>query len=128
MICYEVFINGKKKCVAGVGGAGVLAAHLTWVKREQHEADDSMKGTDGQVEDLFVSVGGLTYHGKDSVYLDWVREDLKVGDEVRFRIIEKEMCDPPQSSRTETAELVEEKRREYYETMKKEYEGMEGGA
>jgi hypothetical protein len=125
MICYEVFINGKKKCVAGVGEQGVLTGILTWVKRKRHEADQGCKEGSTHVEELFITVGGLVDHGKDSVHLDWLRRSLTVGDEVRFRIVQREISDPPKDARTNVAEVVERERREYYEQMKKEY-GDEG--
>jgi hypothetical protein len=125
MVCYEVFINGKKICVAGVGELGVLAAHLTWVKRERHEADEGCDEDDTHVEELFVSVGGLAQHGKDPAHLNWLTKDLEVGDVVTFRIVEREICDPPEGARMHCAELIEKGRREYYEKLKQEYEGEE---
>ena len=105
---------------------GVLSAHLTWVVRERHEADERCEEGDTHVEELTVSVGGLTQHGKDSTYLNWLNEDLDVGDEVTFRIVDREKCDAPYDARTDCAAFVEKKKREYYEKMKQAYEGEQG--
>ena len=48
-----------------------------------------------------------------------------MGDEVAFRVVEREVCDPPEGARTECEELVEKGKREYYEKLKREYEGDE---
>jgi hypothetical protein len=32
MIAFELYLNGKKPCTAGVGNDGVLSAHVTWVR------------------------------------------------------------------------------------------------
>jgi hypothetical protein len=123
MICYEVYINGEKVCIAGIGEMGVLAAHLTWVKRKRLESDEGCAEGDTHFEELFVSVGGLD--SQSSTHLDWFAEYLEVGDEVTFRVVEQEQSDPPQQATTECGELAEKGRRAYYEKLKKEYEEPE---
>src|SRR5579864_1020784 len=121
MICYEVYINGKKICVAGVGEMGVLSGILSWVKRKRYEEDEGYDETITHIEELYVSVSGLANLGEESTHLDWLAEDLKVGDEVTFRIVERESCDPPENSRTGMAELVEKARQEYHENLRQEH-------
>src|SRR5438477_171203 len=66
MRAFEVSLNGKKLCVAGIGEDGVLSTCLNWVTR-------------GGVGDLFLQVGGLISPTEESV--TWVRQKpLKVGD------------------------------------------------
>jgi hypothetical protein len=127
MICFEAFINGQKVCVAGVGATGVLDAILSWVNRERHEADEVSDPQATRVEELIFSVGGLNHRGNDSVYLDWLRKELKPGDEVRIRIVEQELCDPPIDTRTDTADFIKKSKRAYYEQLKQEYEGEKDG-
>jgi hypothetical protein len=123
MICFEVYVNGKRVCLAGVGETGVLSGILTWVKRGPHQAHEDAGEDDIPDEDVTLHVGGLGQHGKDALHLDWADEDLNVGDEVLLRIVERDKCDPPEDARTNIAELVEQGRREYYEKLKEEYEG-----
>lgn len=42
-----------------------------------------------------VHVGGLINRGSDSFHVLWVGEQLQVGDEVRLRLLETEVVDPP---------------------------------
>ena len=127
MICFETYINGKKVCLAGVGTAGVLNAILSWVNRERHEADEVRDPQATRFEELIFSVGGMTDHGNDSVYQDWWRKAVNVGDEIRLRIVEQERCDPPIDTRTDTADFIEKSKRAYYEQLKQEYEGEKDG-
>ena len=55
MIAFEVSLNGKRACVAGVEGFGVLSAILSWVRRHPEKRRQG-RTTD---EDLTVDVGGL---------------------------------------------------------------------
>ena len=126
MLCYEVYINGNKVCLAGVDGAGVLTGILGWVKGERHEADEGSREDRPLVEDLYLRVGGLTHHGRDTVHHVWVNEELRPGDEVRFRIVERDVCDPPINARTDDAKGIEQERREYYEDLKRFYERPTG--
>ena len=94
MVCYEVWINGRRACVAGIGNLGVLSALVTWVKRERW-GDDEPCTSEGLVESLHMRVGGLMHHGKDTVYLDWITDQpLSVGDELQIKIIDLDKCDP----------------------------------
>src|SRR5438874_2813293 len=81
MRAFEVSLNGKKLCVAGIGEDGVLSTCLNWVTR-------------GGVGDLFLQVGGLISPTEESV--TWVRQKpLKVGDRVQFRIGDRKSVDEP---------------------------------
>jgi hypothetical protein len=81
MLAFEISLNGKKLCVAGIGDHGVLVAGVDWV----------VKGEEG---DLFLSVSGLVSPADEHV--DWIsQEQLKVDDEVRVRIVETTQPDEP---------------------------------
>jgi hypothetical protein len=126
MLCYQVSLNGRRVCLAGVGDRGVLTGILTWVKRERQDgAEAAHSGV--AVEELTVYVGGLANHDEDPVDLEWLRKGLRVGDEVTFKIVDSETCDPPIRSRTDLPEKVEEERRRCYEELKREYEGDPSG-
>jgi len=53
MTCFEVEVNGKKVCVAGVGEFGVLTATLSWV-RNRHQSSTTTEA----VAEIAFSVGG----------------------------------------------------------------------
>ena len=53
MLAFEIQINGKKKCTAGIGEPGVLTTTLTWVLGETET------GRRRDRETMVVRVGGL---------------------------------------------------------------------
>ncbi len=81
MRAFEIYLNNKKLCVAGVGELGVLSAHVTWVGKSRSK-------------NLTLYVGGLTSPDKENV--SWIRERrLNIGDEVRIKIVEAHSVDEP---------------------------------
>jgi hypothetical protein len=79
MQAFEVHLNGKKLCLAGVGDDGVLTAVVTWV--------GSKRGSD-----LFLHVGGLVSPSEEHV--SWVRQrPLGVGDKIAVRVVKKKEVD-----------------------------------
>ena len=43
MICFEVQINGKKICRAGLGHFGVLSCDISWANNRQRPVEDEAK-------------------------------------------------------------------------------------
>ena len=81
MYAFEVYLNNKKLCVAGVGEQGVLSAHVTWVGKTEFTG-------------LTLYMGGLASPDKENV--SWIRErKLKADDEVRIKIVEAHSVDEP---------------------------------
>lgn len=81
MRAFKVSVNGKKVCVAGIGENGVLTAIVNWV-------------TGDRASDLFLEVGGLVTPVREHVA--WAsQKPLRVGDEVRIRIVEAASVDTP---------------------------------
>lgn len=117
MIAFEVSLNRKKICLAGVGDRGVLSAILSWAKREGQdtEAEESGKSE----EELMLSVGGLITSKKEHVR--WTEKTLTVGDEVCIRVTDLESVDPPAARTME--DLGEDAKRQqiYVEQMAKRF-------
>ena len=91
---FEVLINGRKACVAGVSRYGVLSVVLTRVKRspERFPGRKQVRYTKRtwSREKLDVHVGGLEINGKDQLNdrnLVWLRQLLKPGDTVVVRVL-----------------------------------------
>ena len=80
MTALEVFINGHRICLAGVGADGVLSAIVNCVgpEREKH---------------IFLSVGGLDSIANE--HLHWDVPSIGVGAEVLVRVVEVSSVDPP---------------------------------
>jgi hypothetical protein len=96
VICFEVQINGKIVCTAGIGDFGVLTSNLGWVnvhpaRRSKSESEDNL------TDHLFLSVGGLTSNDKDEgEHLFWLdQRPIMAGDEIVIRILNQAICDDP---------------------------------
>ena len=123
MICFEIFVNGKKICTAGIDSEfGVLTSILTWVKRDlnQFSSEDRHEMLE---EELDFNVGGHISYGKnDYENLDWIKKSLSLGDEIKIRIVESAKADEPLNRARSDPDLVEKQKRKYFERLKKEYE------
>ena len=75
MRAYEVFLNGKRLCVAGTS-KGYLSAYIT------HRSEQT---------DTWIDVMGLDDHKKR--YVRWARTDLRTGDEVLVKIVDRTSVD-----------------------------------
>jgi hypothetical protein len=80
MRAFEVYLNGKPLCVAGIGDDGVLNAMVDYVVG---------RGRNQQT----LRVGGLISPTGEHVI--WKRRRLKIGDEVRVKIVESASIDRP---------------------------------
>lgn len=123
MVVFQVQINGQVVCTAGVGDLGVLTSILKWVRREPDNCPEGLDIGEWSAEELDLSVGGTVGNGKHGHhFLDWVRDRrLSVGDEIKIKIMDQSACDPPVAKRTEASEFVQERKREYFEELKKEF-------
>jgi hypothetical protein len=82
MRAFKVYLNGKRLCTAGIGDDGVLCTIINHVTgRGRNELD--------------LRVGGLISPLDEHV--DWENRDLRVGDEVRIKIVEIESSDKPKT-------------------------------
>jgi hypothetical protein len=118
MIGFEVMVNGTKVCVAGIGAPGDLQVSAIWVLR--HSQGD-LTGTPGTADETVgLSVGGKAYAVAE--YLNWPYTQLKLGDEVVLRVVEREAFDAPASRSVIDREKAERHQRELYERLKRKYE------
>lgn len=96
MRAFKVLLNGKRLCLAGVGdNDDVLSTTITYVPFRS---------------DMDLYVGGLLLPQNEHVR--WKRSRLRVGDEVRLKVVETESVDRPRkrSRRDPVAEAKAEKR------------------
>jgi hypothetical protein len=101
MRAYEIILNGKRLCVAGIDGDGVLTAILTHVGKEE-----------------YFDVGGLVSATHE--HLIWADRRLKVGDEVRLRVLESVSSDPPKKVRRSDPAQELKGKKNYVRWMAKE--------
>lgn len=81
MRAFEVYLNHRRLCTAGIGDHGVLNSMV-----------DHRKGND--LDELFLRVGGLISPTQEVV--KWSELKLKAGDEVCIRIVDSDVVDQPQ--------------------------------
>ena len=95
MIVFEIFLNGRPVARAGAKDLGVLSTHVTGVGKLGPLA----KGRGSKDRDLHLSIGGLTTPKQaPNTHLSWLSvHRLKLGDEVRVKIIEAARADKPRS-------------------------------
>jgi hypothetical protein len=117
MPVFHVYLNGRKMSTAGVGDLGVLTALVSCVQRESQAPRARTPGK--AVRELTLDVGGLITPTGEQVR--WLDRKLKVGDEVRIRIVENVAADRPLSreKRDRSKELRAQKR--YVRAMAKRF-------
>src|SRR5690348_8439682 len=104
MRAFEVYLNGKRLCLAGIGNDVVLTAIANWVVGQGRR-------------DMWLSVGGLISPADEHVR--WPNWKLRVGDEVKIKICETASADKPKIRyrRDPGKELKDQKK--YVRTMAK---------
>lgn len=107
MRAFEIYLNGKRLCVAGIGDSGVLSAIVNWVAREN-------------VGDLFMDVAGLVTPIHEHV--SWIgQKRLRVGDKIQVRVIEATSVDKPKRKKPPNAAYLLRARKLYVRKMAKEF-------
>jgi len=104
MTAFEVSLNGRKKCTAGVNEAGVVVSAITWARGD---------GRKRVFEDLDFRVSGLI--SRTHTHVDWFHRQLKAGDEVKIVVVEKAKIDRPKKRRTESKASREKRERDLVE-------------
>ena len=116
MVAFEVKVNGKKVCTAGVADFGVLTTILTWVRRKAARTGQRAR-RHGAEEELTLDVSGL--NGDE--HLKWIASSLHVGDRVSIRVLDAKAVDVPTRRYHDDPQMVKKAKRRYYEQLKREY-------
>jgi hypothetical protein len=121
MIGFEISIDGKKACTAGVSSSGVTSVVASWVSRPSGDAAPGQPSARFE-EELTLEVGGLT-HDPDGapVHVRWLRQPLRPGQQIIVAVVETEAADPPHQREREDPSESAHRQREYYERLKREY-------
>jgi hypothetical protein len=115
MLAFDVLLNGKKVCTAGVGGDGGLSAIVS-ARFDGGEATN--RKTSRRVNDeLRLYVGGSD--NSTSEYIRWQDCRLCVGDEVCIRIGEGELASKPRRRERADPAWVAEAEAKYVESAAK---------
>ena len=106
MRAFDVRLNGKCLCVAGVGDDGVLSTivnHVAGFGRDE----------------VSLRVGGLESPTEEHV--TWRNLKLKVGDEVTVRIVEADSVDKPKSRYRPNSKQDERNSKAYIQALAKKF-------
>lgn len=107
MRAFNVAVNGKPICLAGIGDDGVLSATITYVPFRRRQ-------------DTRLYVGGLILPHNEHVR--WRQLMLRLGDEVRIKVVEAKAVDRPRARfRRDAAAEAEAERRQLRILAKKGY-------
>jgi hypothetical protein len=119
VIAFEVYVNGKKRCTAGVGERGVLNAGVNWIRR----ADETVRryGGSGREELTVEARGMVTSPNLPREHVQWLNSRLQMGDVITFKVIETEKVNKPRSRTPADPERIERMQREDYEALKQQY-------
>lgn len=103
-LSFEITINDELPLVCGMAAVKILTAMLTYVAER---------------EELELQVGGMVEKGD---HASWVDRRLKTGDKVTLRVIDAASPLPPLERHRDPIS-PEEAERQYYEMLKRKYEG-----
>jgi hypothetical protein len=116
MIAFEILLNGKKACLAGVDGLGVLTANVSSVSRVPNP--DAGEDASVPTKELALEVGGL--RSAEGVHVSWLNRPLAVGDTITMTVKETQFVDEPTATvPRESADVARESKRRNYEELKK---------
>ena len=107
MRAFVVLLNGKELATGGVG-CGVLAANVTSV-----DPGPESSGHD----EVGVQLGGLDTAKNEHV--EWLQKRLRVGDEVRIRVVNADAVDRPHSRKRRNAAQELREQKQYVRNMAK---------
>ncbi len=109
MLCFEIWKNGKKLTVAGVRESGVVSFVLSWVGKGAGASARAAAAEDA-VPGLHFHVGGIDSSDPDGdKTVEWVEKpNLKIGDELRVRLIAAGTATEPASKNAVPASRVED--------------------
>jgi hypothetical protein len=90
MTVFDVFLNDRKLCRAGVGADGVLDAIVSWVKLTGHAASQA-RDLKRPLEETRLHVGGL----RGDTHRSWSDVKLNKGDRILIAIADGNRWDKP---------------------------------
>lgn len=108
MRAFEIHLNNRKLCTAGIDEAGVVTSCITWVTSPDPK----------EPEDMELRVGGLI--SRSHTHVDWAHRILKEGDELRVVVCSKQKVSKPKKIRTESEKDRKKRKLEYLKRLSKD--------
>ena len=130
MLAFELFVDDRRICLAGMEDWAVMSVILSGVRRREQDPGDSGR--------LDIAAGGLSETDADGAayHARWEKVDLAIGSRVVINLVETDQPDPPirryRSDRDVhespfTEEQIEEMEREDWLRLKAKFEPEEVG-
>ena len=123
MTVFDVFLNDRKVCRAGVGDDGVLSAIVSWA-RLTGPAAKTARRLKSPLDETRLHIGGLA----ENTHRNWTNRNLKAGDRVTIAIATARSFDPPVRATPRDPRAEERQQRRYYEHLKAKFEGRKPGS
>jgi hypothetical protein len=117
MTVFDVFVNDRKLCRAGVGAEGVLNGTVSWV-RLTGRAQRTARRRKEPSEETGLAVGGLS----KGIHRQWPGRMLKNGDRVTIAVASARTFDRPSREEPQDAKLRAQQERRYYLLLKRRFE------
>ena len=118
MTVFDVFLNDRKLCRAGVGNDGVLDAIVSWARLTGPAAQTARRLKQPR-EEMRLHVGGLA----DDTHRRWTNRRLEAGDRVTIAISTARSFDRPGRIKARNPKLEEQQQKRYYLHLKEKFEG-----
>jgi hypothetical protein len=120
MTVFDVYLNGRKMCRAGVGEDGVLTAIVTWAHLTGPAARTARRL--GQpAEEAHLQVGGLA----GDTHRRWTARNLKIGDRVTVALVKANAFDAAIREQPRDPHLQARQEERYYRRLKRKYDPSE---
>jgi hypothetical protein len=123
MVGYNVYRNNERLCVAGVGEFGVLTACVAWAAHSPEKL--GRWAAEGIAEqepvELMLQVEGLKSNDHaPALHMRWVDASLRVGDEIKIRVIDASRVDPATTEYQDNPDKDLEAKKTYVRRLAKE--------
>jgi hypothetical protein len=117
MTVFDIYVNDRKVCRAGVGRNGVLTTMINWVNLTR-PADPIAHGPWQATEGAQLQVSGLS----GDTHHVWTERQLQTGDRVSVTLAKGRAADVPAQSRRRNPAQEKRQLRAYYQQLKQHFE------
>ena len=119
MICFDIDLNGKRLCRAGVGESGTIYSGVLWVGGSPQSPKRRGRTRAGTLE---LAVTGALGSLEQQIHRQWIERQLRPGDTVSITIVRADSADRPRREQVITGASTEELERREYERLKRKFE------
>jgi hypothetical protein len=119
MICFDIELNGKHLCRAGVGDSGSIYSSVVWVGGSPHSPKRGGRTKAGVLE---LGVTGGLGSLERQIHRQWVERRLRPGDTVSIKIVSAKSADRPRREQVITTASTRDLERRHYLELKRKFE------